>query len=148
MNVVLLAVLIVGGVGLIQADIWIPLVRSWKRKSTNFLADLHTEADRSGERFVIGPEKAVYCGGTPPYGAVRGNGTIILTDRRLIFRKVSGGLVDVPRSRITTVHQAASFQRSRVAGSIHLIIATNDPAEVAFFVGDLAARQCALQPDS
>ncbi len=148
MNVVLLVVLIVGGVGLIQAAVWIPLVRSWRRKSTNFLADLHTEADRSGERFVIGPEKAVYRGGTPPYGAVRGNGTIILTDRRLIFRKSSGGLVDVPRSRITAVHQAASFQHSRVAGSIHLIIATSDPAEVAFFVGDLAAWQRALHADS
>lgn len=145
MNVVLLVVLVIGGLGLIQAAVWIPLVRSWRKKAAAFQRDLDAGIAASGERILRGPEKAVYRSGTPPFGAVKGNGTMLLTDRRLIFRKMSGGVVEVPVASITGIRQAVSFQSSRVGNTMHFIVATNDPAEVAFFVGDLDAWKAAVQ---
>jgi hypothetical protein len=144
-NVVLLVVLIVVGVGLVQAAIWIPLVRSWRKKAAVFQRDLDADMAASGERIVRGPERAVYRGGTPPFGAVRGNGTIVLTDRRLIFRKISGGIVDVPTSTISGTREAVSFLSSRVGNRVHFIVTTNNPAEVAFFVDDLDAWNAAVE---
>lgn len=133
------------GIGLLQAAVWIPLFGSWRRKSDAFLSDLRAEMTAAGERFVIEPERAVYRGCTGPYGKVRGNGTMLLTDRRVIFRKLTGGPVEVPVVRITEVGEAASFLASRVAGQTHLVISTSDPAQLGFFVTDLDAWRRALE---
>ena len=144
MDASLLLLVILIGVGLIQAAVWILLIRSWRKRSNRFLADFRASAAASGERFIAGPEGAVYRGGTGPYSAVKGNGTIILTDRRLVFRKLSGGVVEVPANRIGGVRQSKTFLRSRVGGATHLVVTTTDAAEVGFFVEDTAAWARAL----
>ena len=143
-GVVLLVVLSVGGVGLIQAAIWIPLIRKWRRRSAAFDTALQAEMLTSGERTIMGPERAIYRGATMTYGSVKGNGTILLTDRRLLFRKITGGVVEVPVAKITATRQESWFLRSKVGGRTHLVVETNDPAEVGFFVTDLAAWERAL----
>lgn len=140
MLVILLAV------GLIQAAVWIPLLRRWRTRSASFVDDLRGQADASGERFAAGPEPAVYRGGSRPYSGVKGNGTMILTDRRLVFRKLTGGMIEVPRSKITGTRQEKRFRGSRVGGMTHLVVETADPAELGFFVTDLATWQRALGP--
>jgi len=143
-NVVLLVVLIIGGVGLVQAAIWIPLIRRWRRRSAAFDTALQAEILSSGERIVAGPERANYRGASTTYGAVKGNGTILLTDRRIVFRKLSGGVVEVPVAKVTGTREASWFLGSKVGGRTHLVVTTNDPAEVGFFVADLAAWDRAL----
>lgn len=143
MTVVVL-MLALGGVGVLQAAIWIPLVHSRKRKSATFRAHLAEEMAAAGETFVIHPEQAVYRGCTGPYGKVRGNGMILLTNRRLVFRKMTGGEVDVPRDNIVGTRRSAVFLASRVGGATHLVISTNDPAEVGFVVNDLHVWERAL----
>ena len=140
----LLVLAILSGIGLIQAAIWIPLIRSWRQRANRFLAEFRERAAASGERFIAGPESAVYRGGSGPYSAVKGNGTIILTNRRLVFRKLSGGLVEVPTHMICGIRQSKTFRGSRVGGATHLVVATTDPAEVGFFVQDIAAWERAL----
>ena len=135
-------------VGLIQAAVWIPLLRRWRTRSASFVDDLRAEADGSGERFVVGPEAAVYRGGSRPFSGVKGNGTMILTDRRLVFRKLTGGMIEVPRSSIAGVRQEKWFRGSRVGGMTHLVVETADPAEIGFFVTDLATWQQALDPQN
>src|SRR3954452_11429963 len=100
MGVVLLVLAIVGGVGLIQAAIWVPLVRSWRRKTRRFESELDAEIEAAGQPVGIPREKAIYRGCSGTYGAVKGNGTILLTDRRLVFRKLSGGVVEVPLAKV------------------------------------------------
>ena len=128
----------------IQPVAWIPIIRAWRKQSDRFAADLRASATQSGERFVAGPEKAVYRGGSGPYSVVKGNGTIILTDRRLVFRKLTGGLVEMPTEIITGVRQSKTFRGSRVGGATHLVVTTNEQAEVGFFVEDLDAWERAL----
>ena len=131
-------------VALIQAAVWILRIRSWRRRSNRFLAEFRARPAASGERFIAGLERAVYRGGTGPYSAVKGNGTIILTDRRLVFRRLSGGLVEVPAQMIGGIRQSKTFRGSRVGGATHLVVATTDSAEVGFFVKDIAAWERAL----
>lgn len=142
-----MVVLVVGilvALALVQAAIWIPLTQRWRRQAKEFDVDLQQEMALSGERFVVAPEDAVYRGGSGHYSAVKGNGSMMLTDRRLLFRKRSGGLVDVPLSDIVSTHRSAGFQGSRVGGATHLVVVTSDPAEVGFFVKDLDAWERAL----
>lgn len=139
-----LALLVGLAVVVVQAAIWIPLLRSWHRRSKRFVIDFAAQADRAGERIVKGPEPAVYRGGTGPYSRVKGNGTMILTDRRIVFRKLTGGLVEVPRSKVIGVRHTKGLNGSRVGGMTHLVVATSDPAEVGFFVEDLAPWEGAL----
>jgi hypothetical protein len=139
-----MVVLIVLAVVLVQAAVWIPLLLVARAKKATFIAVLDAELAASGERIVAGPESAVYRGGSRPYSSVKGNGTIVLTDRRLIFRKLTGGRVDVPRSVIAEVRRSKGFRGSRVGGQTHLVVATTDPAELGFFVHDLDAWERAL----
>jgi hypothetical protein len=128
----------------IQVAVWVPLLRTWRRRSDGFASDFTARAALTGERIVIGPESAVYRGGTGPYSKVKGNGTMLLTDRRLVFRKLTGGMVEVPLSKVTGVRQSVGFGGSRVGGMTHLVVATDDPAEVGFLVKDLDPWERAL----
>ena len=140
----MLVVSILAGVGLLQAAIWIPITRSWKRRAAQFDAELSAQITASGERIIVGREPAVYRGGTGAYSVVKGNGVILLTDRRLLFRKRSGGVVEVAVDKVAGTRQSKSFLGSRVGGATHLVVATTDPAEVGFFVTDLSAWEAAL----
>ncbi len=140
----LLVLVILLGVGLIQAAVLILLVRAWRTRANRFLAEFQARAAASGERFIAGPESASYRGGTRPYSAVKGNGTIILTDRRLVFRKLTGGMVEVPVANIIGIRQEKGFRGSRVGGMTHLVVSTIDPAEIGFFVKDIDAWERAL----
>lgn len=139
-----LVLLILLAVVALQAAILLPMLRTWRRRSKRFVADFRAQADLSGERIVKGPERAVYRGATGTYSKVKGNGTLILTDRRLVFRKLTGGMVDVPLSTVTGARQAKGFNGSRVGGMTHLVVATADPAEIGLFLDDVDAWEGAL----
>ncbi|MFN8017026.1 MAG: hypothetical protein U0P45_02765 [Acidimicrobiales bacterium] len=132
-------------VGLVQAAIWVPLGLRWKRRNREFWEGFDADLAASGEQVARGPEDAIYRGATGTYGSVKGNGRLVLTDRRLVFRKATGGVVEVPRARITGTHEAKAFLGSRVGGRTHLVITTDDPAELGFFVDDLDAWASALE---
>ena len=140
----LLVLVILVTVGLIQAAVWVLIIRSWRQRSNRFVAEFRERAIASGERIIAGPESAAYRGGSAPYSAVKGNGTIILTDRRLVFRKLSGGLVEVPAHMIDRIRQSKTFRGSRVGGATHLVLTTTESAEVGFFVKDITAWEHAL----
>ena len=145
-DVVVYVVAILGGVCLIQAAIWIPVVRRWKRKRAAWEQEFAVELDAAGDHIVRGPETANYRGGTGTYSQVKGNGQMTLTEQRLVFRKTSGGLVDVPRSSITGTRRAAAFLGSRVGGQTHLVVVLEAGIEVAYFVTDLEGWEQAIRP--
>jgi hypothetical protein len=135
------AVLVLGillAIGLIQALVWIPIVRRWRRGREAWTTELHAEMLASGEHIVRGPERASYRGGSGTFSNVRGIGDLILTDRRVLFRKASGGVVEFERSAITTARRANGFRGSRVAGRPVLVVQLGG-AEVGFIVTDLDA---------
>jgi len=138
-SVAVLVTSILVTVGLILGAVLVLVLPRMKRGSDQFLADLEAECARTGEVIVAGPEAANYQGGTGAHSAVKGNGNLILTDRRLIFRKLSGGVVEVPTDRIRGTREEKTFLGSRVGGQVFLVVDTNEPAEIGFFVTDRAA---------
>lgn len=138
MTVVLLVVGILVLVGGILAAVLIPTLRRMQRGSDAFTEAFLAQAAASGETILAGPEAASYRGGTGSHSTVKGNGTLVLTDRRLVFRKLSGGEVEIPRAAITGIREEASFLGSRVGGQTCLVVETDEPAEVGFFVTDIA----------
>jgi hypothetical protein len=95
------------------------------------------------EPALRGPEEALYRGGSRGYPNVKGNGTIVLTERRLLFGILIGTGVDIPVAEITGLREAKSFQRSTVGGHVHLIVQTG-AGEAGFFVEDTAAWIAAI----
>jgi hypothetical protein len=119
----------------------VPILGWARRRSQRIEAEL--AAELAGEPPLIGPEKAMYRGGSGPYPKVKGNGVIVLTDRRLILRMVVGKDVEVPRDEITGARETKRFRGAVVGGYTHLVVATAS-GELGFFVADSAAWLAAL----
>jgi hypothetical protein len=126
-------------VGLVLGAVLVLVLPRMKRGSEQFVADLEAELAETDEEIVAGPEAANYRGGTGGHSAVKGNGTIVLTDRRLLFRKLSGGMVEIPTSAITGTREETTYLGSRVGGQTCLVVETDEPAEIGLFVTDRAA---------
>ena len=134
-------VLLVIGIGLVIAIvlalILVPFIVRWQRGSATYWADFDRQVLTSGEQVVLPRESAVYRAGTGDFSKVKGNGQLTLTDRRLAFRKVTGGVVEIPTGRITGAHRAKVFLRSVAGGHEHLVVELAGGDEVGFFVTDL-----------
>jgi hypothetical protein len=125
-------VLLVLGISAVQALIWIPIIVWWRRRARAAKARLAAAIE--GEATIRPPEKGVYRGATASgYPAVHNNGTIALTDRRLIFITTTGKVIDIPRAQITGMREAKVFKSSVQGGRSHLIVQT-PTGEIAFYV--------------
>ncbi len=135
-SVVEFVVLLVLGIAAVQALIWIPIIVWWRRRARAAKARLAAAIE--AETTIRPPEKGVYRGATAPgYPAVNNNGTIALTDRRLIFITVTGKIIDIPRAEITAAREAKVFKSSVRGGRSHLIVQI-PTGEIAFYVSSNA----------
>ncbi|HEX8796537.1 MAG TPA: hypothetical protein VF765_36555 [Polyangiaceae bacterium] len=138
-------VLLVAGillfVGLIQAAVWIPIVRKLRRLPERVRAELAA----SGEAVVRAPERGTYRGSShPEFPRAAGTGVMALTERRLVFRGIAGRPIDVPTARIRGVRQDTWFRSSARAGWVHVIVAVDGHGEVGFHARDPDAWAQAL----
>ena len=133
LGAILLVVFIAAVLGLLLAAVVVFAGRRSRR----------IEAELAGEPAVIGPEKAVYRGGSGGYPWLKGNGVIVLTPERLLFRILVGSDVEIRCAEIIGVRESKRFRGAVVGGQMHLIVATA-AGEVAFFVADNAAWIAAL----
>jgi hypothetical protein len=135
-SVVEFVLLLVLGIAAVQALVWIPIIMWWRRRARAAKARLAAAIE--AEPTIRPPEKGVYRGATAPgYPAVNNNGTIALTDRRLIFITVTGKIIDIPRAEITGVREAKVF-KSSVRGSRSHLIVQIPAGEIAFYVSSNA----------
>jgi hypothetical protein len=129
----------------IQAGIWIPLLLWFRRRTRKWKASLQSEIASSGETLVLGPERGLYGGASFGYPQVRGNGVMVLTDKRLLFRKLTGGIIEIALSDVAGMREDKVFLSSVRAGRIYLILQLKDRAEVGFIVHDHPAWMAALR---
>ena len=129
-------VLLVLGIAAVQALIWIPIIIWWRRRARDAKARLAAAIE--SEATIRPPEKAIYRGATAPgYPAVNNNGTIALTDHRLIFITLTGKVIDIPCAEITGVREAKVFKAAVRGGRSHLIVQI-PTGEIAFYVSSNA----------
>jgi hypothetical protein len=128
---------VVALLALILVPLFVVLFRRSRRVSARIAADL------AAEPALRGPEKALYRGGTGSYPSVTGNGTIALTERRLIFRILVGSDVEITLSEVEDVRESRVWRRSVQAGHTHLVVTTSAGA-TGFYVGDVGAWHAAV----
>lgn len=128
--------LVLLAVACIQAAIWIPLILLFRSRSRRYEAALRLDLAMSGETIERGPERARYGGATSGYSRVGGSGLIVLTDRRLLFRKIFGGTIQLPLDEIVGLREAKTFLRTWRGGHPFLIVKLVSGAELGFLVND------------
>ncbi|MCE9621491.1 MAG: hypothetical protein K8R99_03995 [Actinomycetia bacterium] len=144
MTTVLLVALPVLGVALIFGVLWLVVLRPMVRRSNEWVTTFDDEVRLTGETVIKSPESAIYCGGTKPHSSVKGNGRIALTNRRLVFRKLTGPVEEVLVASIIGSRQAAWFRGERRGGRLHFVVEMVDAGEVGFFVRDISAWEQAV----
>ena len=137
MSVALQVVLLVVGIVAVLALIAVPIVLGYRRKYR--AAAQAAAADLQTEGVLRAFEKGVYRGASAPgFPAVKNNGRIALTRRRVVFVTLTGTTIDIPLAAITGLRASKVFQGSVAGGWTHLVIRTAT-GEIGFFVKDLAA---------
>lgn len=137
MSVAVHVILLVVGIVAVLALVAVPILLAYRRKYR--AATQRAFADLQAEGVLRAVEKGVYRGASAPgFPAVKNNGRIALTRRRVVFVTLTGTTIDIPLAAITGLRAAKVFQGSVAGGSTHLVIRTAT-GEIAFFVKDLAA---------
>ncbi|MFI5510450.1 hypothetical protein ACIA48_23555 [Mycobacterium sp. NPDC051804] len=132
MSTTVFVISLVIGILAVLALIWIPIV-VWLRRRSGATAE-QLAAEIEGESVLRAPEKGSYRGATASgFPVVKNTGLIALTRRRLVFRTLTGHLIEVPVDSIIGVREAAVFKGSVVGGQTHLIVQTT-AGEVGFYV--------------
>jgi len=125
-------ILLVVGILAVLVVIWIPIVIWLRRRSGATAERLTTEIQ--GETVLRPPERGSYRGATAAgYPVVKNTGLIALTQRRLVFRTLTGKTIDVPVASITGVRESTVFKGSVVGGQTHLVVETA-AGEIGFYV--------------
>lgn len=130
-----------------QLVVWILILRWLRRASAQRLGELRAELATTGERVLLGPEPGSYRGASSGsgYPRARGNGAVVLTERRLLVRRLAGAPVEVPAAELAGVRTDRWFQGAWAGGHMHVIVKTRAGAELGLFVGDVDAWVAALQ---
>lgn len=135
-------VALVAGVLAVTGLAGLVVVLAYRRRYRAAVAALTGQIEADG---ILRPfEKGVYRGATAPgYPAVKNNGRIALTRRRLVFVTLTGVTIEIPLDAITGLRQSTVFKASVAGGYTHLVVATAS-GEIGFYVTDLPAWLQAL----
>lgn len=131
-------ILLVVGIFVVQALVWF-LMSRWLLKKTEALKNKLIEQYRKANiPFIIEPQSALYRGADARFGNVKGNGVICLTEKALLFEKITGQRIEIDRAEITEAQVEKSFKgkTSLATGGRHLVIKTKDGNRVGFLLKD------------
>ncbi len=141
MSATLLIVLVVGVLALVAA--WVAAVLSFVRRRRRRVQG-RLDGDLAAGPAVRGPENAIYRSGTGQYPKAGGNGKLLLTSGRLVFRIMIGTDVVVSLEEITAIREAKTFKHNRAVGRTYLVVTTQS-GEMGFLVHDTRAWMSAIE---
>jgi hypothetical protein len=119
----------------VQAAAWFAIYRWLKRRLARTGAEVREACTRQGERIVLGPASSSYRGADFGYDRVKGNGVLSVTDRRIVFRKVVGGTIEIPLRDIAGVTVSKWFRGVSIGtGGGHLVLHSRDRNRIGFLV--------------
>ncbi|MCV7343104.1 hypothetical protein [Mycolicibacterium rhodesiae] len=142
MNVAVQVVLLVVGILVVLGLIAGVIVLIYRGKYRAAAGQLDSEL--AAETVIRPWEKGNYRGATAPaYPAVKNNGRIALTRRRLVFLTLTGTTISIPLASITGLRLAKVFKGSVAGGWTHLVVRTAG-GEIGFYVSDTQAWLAAI----
>lgn len=143
MSAALFVVTLVVGILAVLALIAVPFIVVFRRRYLSAGERLNGELEL--ETTLMPPAKGVYRGATAAgYPAVKNNGWMALTRRRLVFLTLTGKTIEIPLTAIIGFREARVFNGSVAGGWTHLVIRTHS-GEVGFFTADNAAWLTTLE---
>jgi hypothetical protein len=142
----ILIYLVIAGVVAVVVCIWAVLLLIVRRKSSKLATEFRESARQAVENLIIDPQSCVYRGADREFGNVKGNGVIALTNKRIMFRKLTGQQIEIDRSQITKVSIENTFkwETAFATGASHLVVETNDGNRIGFLVKN--AENCGAAP--
>lgn len=123
--------------GLVVA-VWLGLLW-WIRKTTlKVIDELAAAARERGETIRLSPQVAVFRGADSEFGNIKGTGAIILTSRKLTFRKLTGQVIEIDVADIVKTYVSKSFKGavSLGTGGEHLVVETGNGNRIGFLLRD------------
>src|SRR4051812_4114255 len=114
----ILVVAIIGG----QLLLWTTLFLVFRKRTRRLQAELPAKLQAAGEVIKRGPETGNYSRGTMHFSSVGGVGVAVLTDKRLVFQKVTGGIIVVPLDQIADIREDKWFLGAYRGNRTHTIL--------------------------
>lgn len=87
----------------VQAGLWGAIVLWLRRREEALKRSLWSECIAAREVAAVRPRPALFQGAAPAQGLRRGNGVLIVTEKRLVFERLTGGRIEIPRDEIDDV---------------------------------------------
>lgn len=127
--------IIIGILALLICTWWVSLYVI-RQRLCKLAMELRECARRAGEDLIIEPQSCVYRGANREFGNIKGNGVIALTEKRIMFKKLTGEQINMDRSRITKVSIENTFkgETNLATKGSHLIIETKDGNRIGFLI--------------
>lgn len=128
--------LVIAGVVAVVVCIWTVLLLVVRHKFRKLATEFRERVRQAGENLIIDPQSCVYRGADREFGNVKGNGVIALTNRRIMFRKLTGQQIEIDCSQISKVSVENTFkgETAFATGASHLVVETNDGNRIGFLV--------------
>jgi hypothetical protein len=119
----------------IQAVVWLAIYLWLKRRLEAARTEVRVSSVRQGEKIVLGPASSNYRGADFTYGRVKGNGVLCVTDTRIVFQRLVGGIIEIPLRDVVDVTVAKWFRGTSIGtGAVHLVMHTADHNRIGFLV--------------
>jgi len=95
---------------------------------------IKTQCSQQGEHILIGPGKATYQGWTRRFGIAQTMGRIVLTEKRLLFKRPLQADIDIPLDEVLSVSDTAQCLKIKHTSSSYLSLVLKDKTEIVFMV--------------
>lgn len=126
-------------IGLLLLSLMVALLTFvWVRQRSRRLQRRMLENCRAAdERIVLGPQAALYRGADRGVSNNKGNGVMCLTEKRLIFERLTGPRIVVDRTELKDASLARGFKGETALGTgnqQHLLVHTKDGKRIGFLI--------------
>lgn len=142
---------VIGSILLVLAFVWLPVSMSSERCARTVSQQLEALCKAAGETILVGPTQCHYKGAAFKYDTVKGGGMICATKNRILFERLSGLRIDIPRADIARVTEDRLFRGRGAFGmgaKRHLVIHTKDGNEIGFLMKDAGLWRDRLEDGS
>lgn len=128
---------LVAGLLLLMSLVAVATMAWIRRRSRALQHQLLAECRDREEKIIIGPQPGLYRGADQTFGRTKGNGVLCLTEQRLLFARLTGPRIVIPREALDSARLEPIFLRQTVVGKgvdQHLVIHTRDGNRIGFLI--------------
>lgn len=120
----------------VQAGLWAAIVLWLRGREEALKRTLWSECIAAREMVAVRPRPALFQGAVPGNGLRRGNGILIVTEKRLVFERLTGGRIEIPRDDIAEVADRWKGRPRGVRGAAGemVVIRRKDKSQYSFLL--------------